>query len=149
MAGGMLNDANNDKVNLAKKCKDGTQVNVPFLSAKQKKEKEQDVAYIVAASRYKALSEGSLQVNEGNAITDKVNLNTADQKRLESLPGIGPAMAFVAYALILWLFGANGKLSRYAQIFFIPIAIIGWDLLTITRPIEYRYYVGGVPMTCK
>ena len=56
------------------------------------------------------------------------------------------AMAFVAYAIILWLFGANGKLSRYAQIFFIPIAIIGWDLLTITRPIEYRYYVGGVPM---
>lgn len=45
MAGGMLNDAIKDKVNLAKKCKDGAQVNVPFLSAKQKKEKEQDVAY--------------------------------------------------------------------------------------------------------
>ena len=115
MAGGMLNDANKDKVNLAKKCKDGTQVNVPFLSAKQKKEKEQDVAYIVAASRYKALSEGSLQVNEGNAITDKVNLNTADQKRLESLPGIGPAMAkkIIKYR-------AKGKFTSIEDIMQIP-----------------------------
>ena len=115
MAGGMLNDANKDKVNLAKKCKDGTQVNVPFLSAKQKKEKEQDVAYIVAASRYKALSEGSLQVNEGNAITDKVNLNTADQKRLESLPGIGPAMAkkIINYR-------AKGKFTSIEDIMQIP-----------------------------
>jgi len=56
------------------------------------------------------------------------------------------AMAFVAYAIILWLFGATGKLSRYAQIFLIPLSIVGWDLLTITRPIEYRYYVGAVPM---
>jgi len=56
------------------------------------------------------------------------------------------AMAFVAYAIVIWLFGATGKLSRYTQIFIIPLAIIGWDLLTITRPIEYRYYVGGVPM---
>ena len=115
MAGGMLNDANKDKVNLAKKCKDGTQVNVPFLSAKQKKEKEQDVAYVVAASRYKALSEGSLQVNEGNAITDKVNLNTADQKRLESLPGIGPAMAkkIINYR-------AKGKFTTIEDIMQIP-----------------------------
>ncbi len=115
MAGGMLNDANKDKVNLAKKCKDGTQVNVPFLSAKQKKEKEQDVAYIVAASRYKALSEGSLQVNEGNAITDKVNLNTADQKRLQSLPGIGPAMAkkIIKYR-------AKGKFTSIEDIMQIP-----------------------------
>jgi len=115
MAGGMLNDANKDKVNLAKKCKDGAQVNVPFLSAKQKKEKEQDVAYVVAASRYKALSEGSLQVNEGNAIKDKVNLNTADQKRLESLPGIGPAMAkkIINYR-------AKGKFTTIEDIMQIP-----------------------------
>jgi len=93
MAGGMLKDANKDKVNLAKKCKDGTQVNVPFLSAKQKKEKEQDVACAVAASGYEALPESSLEVNAGNAPTYKVNLNTADQKSLEALPGIGPATA--------------------------------------------------------
>lgn len=56
------------------------------------------------------------------------------------------AMAFVAYAIVIWIFGATSKLSRYTQIFLIPVAIIGWDLLTITRPIEYRYYVGGVPI---
>lgn len=56
------------------------------------------------------------------------------------------AMAFVAYAIIIWLFGTTGNLSRYSQIFLIPLAIIGWDFLTITRPMEYRYYVGGVPM---
>ena len=93
MAGGMLEAANKDKVNLAKKCKDGTQVNVPFLSAKHKKEKEQELPYAVVASGYKALPESSSKINAGNGITDKVNLNTADQKRLESLPGIGPAIA--------------------------------------------------------
>ena len=73
------------------------------------------MAYVVAASRYKALSEGSLQVNEGNAITDKVNLNTADQKRLESLPGIGPAMAkkIINYR-------AKGKFTAIEDIMQIP-----------------------------
>ena len=115
MAGGMLNDANKDKVNLAKKCKDGAQVNVPFLSAKQKKEKGQDVAYAVAVSGYKALPESSLQVNAGKGRTDKVNLNTADQKKLESIPGIGPAMAkkIINYR-------AKGKFTTIEDIMQIP-----------------------------
>lgn len=93
VAGGLLEDADKNRVNLAKKCKDGTQVNVPFLSAKQKKEKAQDAVYTVAASGYKALPESNLPANDSNAKQRKVNLNTADQKTLESLPGIGPAMA--------------------------------------------------------
>jgi len=115
MAGGMLEDANKDKVNLAKKCKDGTQVNVPFLSTKQKKEKGQDAAYAVAASGYNALPASSMQVNAGNGSTDKVNLNTADQKRLESLPGIGPAMAkkIINYR-------AKGKFAAIEDIMQIP-----------------------------
>ena len=27
-----------------------------------------------------------------------------------------------------------------------PIAIIGYDFLTITAPAEYRYVIGGLPM---
>lgn len=36
-AGGMTEEANKDKVNLAKICKDGMQVNVPRLSAKERR----------------------------------------------------------------------------------------------------------------
>ena len=28
----------------------------------------------------------------------------------------------------------------------VPIAIIGYDFLTITAPAEYRYVIGGLPM---
>lgn len=37
-AGGMTLNANVNKVNLAKKCKDGMQINVPALSVKQAKQ---------------------------------------------------------------------------------------------------------------
>ncbi|MDD4722941.1 MAG: helix-hairpin-helix domain-containing protein [Acidaminococcaceae bacterium] len=93
IAGGMSEDANKNKVNLAKKCKDGTQVNVPFLSAKQKKEREQGKDHSIAASKYKALHRNKLPANDNDIRDNKVNLNTATQKELETLPGIGESTA--------------------------------------------------------
>ncbi len=98
-AGGMREDANINKVNLAKKCKDGTQVNVPFLSAKQKKDRQQDEDYAIVASKYKGLPRNMLPANENVIRDNKVNLNTATQKELETLSGIGAATAkkIIAY----------------------------------------------------
>ena len=49
------------------------------------------------------------------------------------------AVAFLAYGLVIRLMGTTSSASRYSQIILVPIAIIGYDFLTITAPAEYRY----------
>ena len=56
------------------------------------------------------------------------------------------AVAFLAYGLVIRLMGTTSSASRYSQIIHVPIAIIGYDFLTITAPAEYRYVIGGLPM---
>lgn len=56
------------------------------------------------------------------------------------------AVAFLAYGLVIRLMGTTSSASRYSQIILVPIAIIGYDFLTITASAEYRYVIGGLPM---
>ena len=51
------------------------------------------------------------------------------------------AVAFLAYGLVIRLMGTTSSASRYSQIILVPIAIIGYDFLTITAPAEYRYVI--------
>ena len=69
--GGVLPTADLDALNMAQPLKDGMQIRVAQKAAVQS-----GAAEPVAASR-----------------DGKVNINTADEKALDSLPGIGPAMA--------------------------------------------------------
>ena len=73
-AGGLTEEANVERINLAKKLKDGSHINAP------------------AQSR----SRGRSQAGSGKTTatrTGPVNLNTATLEELDSLPGIGPATA--------------------------------------------------------
>ena len=68
--GGLLPTADSEKVNLAQTLKDGQQLRVPERKLDGTGARSQ-------AKDYKGL----------------VNINTADEKALDSLPGVGPAMA--------------------------------------------------------
>lgn len=95
-AGGPTEDADLSKVNLAKKCKDGMQLNVPY-----KKEKKASRQVTVKRDMVKEVSENPAEEVEKKAPmpSGKINLNLASAASLETLPGIGPALArrIIAY----------------------------------------------------
>lgn len=97
-AGGLTLEANADKVNLAKLLKDGMQVNVPRLNAKQLREQRS----VAVADRSAATAGGNdVAVGSSSAVTGsakakttgKVSLNTASAAELTSLPGVGDVTA--------------------------------------------------------
>ena len=78
--GGFLPTADTNGVNLAQKLKDGVQITVP--------EKAPVAAEGRAAQGAPTASGAARSLPDG-----MVNINTADEKELDKLPGIGPAMA--------------------------------------------------------
>ena len=78
MCGGVLPTAAADGVNMAQPLKDGMQIRVP------------EKAPAGAAGAAPAGASAAASVAAANGL---VNINTADEKALDTLPGIGPAMA--------------------------------------------------------
>ena len=73
--GGLLPTADADKVNMAAELKDGMQVRVPERAA------------------VGGANAGSVSGNGGKEADGRININTADEKALDELPGVGPATA--------------------------------------------------------
>ncbi len=79
-AGGITENADLSKVNLAYLVKDGQKIYIPNINDEEKEKNVIEDA-------------GEGVIVEGEQLTEKVNINTAKQTELETLSGIGPSTA--------------------------------------------------------
>ena len=85
-AGGETEEADLTQVNLAYKLQDGQKIYIPNKNEKVS-------TYITDNSGNNILTEGNNTQNGEKGGNEKVNINTANQSELDSLPGIGPSLA--------------------------------------------------------
>ncbi len=83
-AGGLTETADRERVNLARRLKDGNQVNVPSV--------KQTAARSATQAKAGAGNASASSAAKGKAAV-RVKLNTATAAELEALPGVGPALA--------------------------------------------------------
>ena len=85
-AGGETEEADLSQVNLAYELQDGQKIYIPNKN-------EQISEYITSNSGNNVIIEGSSSQNQKEGENEKVNINTANQTELDSLPGIGASIA--------------------------------------------------------
>lgn len=102
-AGGLTEEANINNINLAYVIQDGMKVYIP---KKEENVNEMNDNTNVYVSMEDGIAKNSEKI-ENNRNTDKININKATQKELETLPGIGEATALK----IINYRNKNGKFS--------------------------------------
>ncbi len=98
MAGGLLPDANASAVNMAARLMDGQKIIIPQIGEE------------ISNTKSSPMENSSSAVS--SADTNPININTASQDELETLPGIGPSKA----AAIIEYRSIHGPFTTYEDI---------------------------------
>ena len=89
MVGGLAKDADINRVNLAMNLEDSQHYIIPYKGQDVQTDQPQGGGQSVNASGQAGQGQSQGQANDQS----KVNINTADEKSLEAIPGVGPATA--------------------------------------------------------
>ena len=101
-AGGLTENADTEKINLAYQISDGQKIKIPNVNDKNEVEN-----YITEGGGE------NIVISDNNTKTEtKVNINTATQTELETLTGIGPSIA----SRIIEYRESNGKFKNIEEI---------------------------------
>lgn len=84
-AGGVTQNADLSKVNLAYILQDGQKLYIPSMND------DNNVQYISTENGEGIIAENN--INDKSGINKKVNINKASQSDLENIPGVGPSLA--------------------------------------------------------
>lgn len=90
-AGGIKEEASLEDINLAYKLEDGMKIHIPTKQEKENAKAEEIKESVTTSSGFTNKEETNNKVEDTK--NAKVNINTATQTLLETLPGIGPSTA--------------------------------------------------------
>lgn len=105
-AGGATEKADLSKINLAYVIEDGMKITIPSIE-----EKEEDInnsKEYIEKDAGEVVIEENINTKETTKEQSKININTATQTELETLPGIGPSIALK----IINYRNENGKFTK-------------------------------------
>lgn len=104
-AGGLKEEADMKNINLAYKLEDGEKIYIPAIG------ENNEVDQIMNNQMYENTEENTAK-NQTNSKQEKININTATEEELDTLPGIGPSIA----SKIISYREENGKFNSIEDI---------------------------------